>query len=154
METRSSSADRWQLQLRRRHAGASAAGSFRDSTWNQRTKWEDNTDVITDPELDTPSSQVPRVAHYQVWMDHTGTRLSKHCKRTPIFTKTERPRLHAMERSPFRAVPTLPTSGQEAIEEKEYRRYFRRLDQLSDTQCTRLTEGLSMLRGCAEVSSA
>ena len=44
--------------------------------------------------------------------------------------------------------------GQEAIEEKRYRRYCCRLDQLSDTLGTVPSERISMLRRSPEVSSA
>ena len=46
--------------------------------------------------------QVLRFGHNQVWTNHTGTRFSTHCKRTPISARTERRRSHATERSPFR----------------------------------------------------
>ena len=100
------------------------------------------------------SFQVPRFGHNQVWTDHTGTRFSTHCKRRSISARTERRRSHAMERSPFRAASTLPTMVRRQLKRMRYRRYYCRLDQLSDILGTGLSERISMLRRSPEVSSA
>ena len=92
------------------------------------------------------SFQVPNLGHNQVWTDHTGTRFSTHCKRTPTSARTERRRSHAMERSLSRAVSTLPTMVRRQLERTRYRRYYCRLDQLPDTLGTGLYERISMLR--------
>ena len=110
---------------------------------------------FTDPEVDARLSfQVPRFVHNQVWTDHTGTRFSTHCKRTSISARTERRRSHAMERSPPRAVSTLSTMVRRQLKRMRYRRYYCRLDQLSDPLGTGPSERISMLRRSPEVSSA
>ena len=64
------------------------------------------------------SSQVPRVARHQVWTDHTGTRLSMQCPRTPIFARMET----TIARDGPVAIPggfSIPDDSQEELEEDE-----------------------------------
>ena len=106
---------------------------------------------FTDPEVDAPTI-VP--GSNQVWTDHTGTRFSTRCKRTSISARTERRRSHAMERSPSRAFSSLLTMDWRHFKRTRYRRYYCRLDQLSDILGTGLSERISLLRRNPEVSSA
>ena len=79
------------------------------------------------------SFQVPRFGHNHVWTDHTGTRFSKHCKRTSISARMERRQSHAMDQSPFRVFSSAPTMVRRQLKRTRYRRNYCRLDQLSDT---------------------
>ena len=102
---------------------------------------------FTDPEVDAPKIAPGSEIWTQpsMWTDHTGTRFSTHCKRTLISARTERRRSHAMERSPL-AFSTLPTMVRRQLKRTRYRRYYCRLDQLSDILGTGLSERISMLR--------
>ena len=59
-----------------------------------------------------------------------------------------------MERSPSRAFSTIMTMDRKQLKKTRYRRYNCRLDQLSETLGTGLSERISMLRRNPEVSSA
>ena len=50
-------------------------------------------------------------------------------------------------------VSTTPTMDKRHLKKTRYRRYFWRLDQLSDTLCTEPSERISMFRRCQGVSS-
>ena len=138
--------DRWQLRLRRRRASTGAdRPEMRPGTSGQSGKTVPT--YFTDPEVDAPTI----VRGSEIWtqpsMDRPRWRLSTLCKRTSISARTERRRSHAMERSPSRAVSTSPTKGM------RYRRYYCRLDQLSDILSTVLSERISTLRRRPEASS-
>ena len=95
------------------------------------------------------SFQVPRCGHNQVWTDHSGTRFLTYCKRTSISARTERRRSHAMERSPSRAVSTLPTMVRRQLKRMRNRRYYCRLDQFSDILGIRaVRENLNVAQKC------
>ena len=108
---------------------------------------------FTDPEVDAPtivpgseSCTPPSVT------DHTGTRLSMQCSRTPIFARMERRRSLVMELSPLRVASALQTIVRRKLKRMRYRRYFCRLDQLSDIPGTGLPERIPTQRTSPEVS--
>ena len=55
-----------------------------------------------------------------------------HCKSTSISARTEKRQSHAVEQSPFRVFSTSPTTVRRQLKRTRYRKYYCRLDQLSD----------------------
>ena len=109
---------------------------------------------FTDPEVGAPTIVPGSEIHNQAWTDHTATRISTYCKKRQISARTERRRSHAMERSPSRGFSTSPTMVRRQLKKTRYRRYYCRLDQLSDILGTGLSERISNLRRSHRVSSA
>ena len=112
--------------------------------------------TFSDPEVDAPTI----VQGFDIWtqpcMDRPNWNeiLDALQKDVDLSEDGERRRSHAMERSPFRAVSSSPTMVRRQLKRMRYRRYYCRLDQLSDILGTGLSERISMLRRSPQVSSA
>ena len=110
---------------------------------------------FTDPEVDAPTI----VPGSEDWMPSgidppQWNEVFENRKRTSISARTERRPSHAMERSPFRAFSTLPTMVRRQLKKTRYRRYYCRLDHLSEVLGAGPSERIPMLRRSPEVSSA
>ena len=110
---------------------------------------------FTDPEVGAPTI-VSRFRDSQPSMDrpHWNEVLDVLQRRGRFSARTERRRSHAMERSPSRGFSTSPTMVRRQLKKTRYRRYYCRLDQLSDILGTGLSERISILRRSPGVSSA